>query len=374
MKNILNYPGKTAADPQNHLKRILVVDDDDLMLEMLMDCLSITGEYETIGSKEALTALELIEREPFNAIITDINLPGLSGLELLKHVTRKDAKIPVILITGYSDPERMRMAIQLGAFDFLRKPFDMSELLIRVKQAIEKNQLMLQNDLYQHHLELVVQQRTMELFATNAKLENHYINTIHAMVNTIEAMDIYTHGHSERVTAVSILLGKYLGLSIEDLKLLRIGALLHDLGKIGVNKPLLEKTAVLSPDEFDLMKLHPSIGARIVDPIGLPAEVHDIILQHHERWDGSGYPNGIKSEEISPLARITAIADAYDAMTSKRPYRDAMTSHSACREIEDNLGKQFDQHIGAMLIKKIAGIQELLKDQVNLRQHIFAAI
>lgn len=374
MKKLLNLPMGNDPQKASEPKRVLVIEDDEPMLEILLDCLSITGEYQAIGTGEAQTAIELISREPFNAIVTDINLPGLSGLDLLGHVNRQDPNIPVILITGYSDPDKMRKAIQLGAFDFLRKPFEMNELLIRVKQAVEKNQLLVQNEMYQDHLELVVQERTLELYAANHKLETHYINTIHAMVNTIEAMDIYTRGHSERVTAIALMLGKELSLSIEDLKLLRIGALLHDLGKIGVNKPVLDKAAGLSTDEYDLMKQHPIIGARIVDPIGLPIEVHDIILHHHERWDGSGYPHGIKHEEITYLARITTIADSYDAMTSKRSYRKPLSPSAACREIEKNLDLQFDRGIGMLMIKKAHAFESMLKDQMDLRQHIFAAI
>ncbi|MDD4309466.1 MAG: HD domain-containing protein, partial [Candidatus Cloacimonetes bacterium] len=262
--------------------------------------------------------------------------------EILAQVANREPNTPVILITGESDTAKLRSAMQLGAFDFLRKPFEIAELLIAVKQALQKNYLMIQNENYRNNLESIVEQRTMELYAAKTLLEKHYLNTILAMVNAMEANDIYTRGHSERVTLLSIMLGKTLNLDIEELKLLRIGALLHDLGKIGIYNSLLDKDHALTLGEFEIMKQHPIIGEKIIKPIGLAAPIHDIILQHHEWFGGGGYPYGISGEKISHLARIVTVADSYDAMTSVRSYRDNLDPQSAQNEIRSKIEEQFD--------------------------------
>jgi putative nucleotidyltransferase with HDIG domain len=348
-------------------KTILVIDDDLPLLQVIRDNLSYIPDLEIITCESSAAGLEAIAYRQVNTIITDINLPEMNGLELLEKVRDLDHKIPVILITGFSDAARMRTAIQLGAFDFLRKPFAMTELLITVKQALEKNELLIENEAYHKNLEQLVQQRTLELFAAKSKLEKHYLNTMHAMVNAIEANDIYTRGHSERVTAISLLLGKMAGVTSSELSQLRIGTILHDLGKIGIYKPIWDKPDQLSDDEYDQMKQHPLIGARIIDPIGLPKAVHEIILQHHERLDGSGYPLGLKGETISPLARIAAVADAYDAMTSKRRYRKNIAPLAACEEIHKHLNTQFDHSIGKMLCDNLKQITSVLTEPTALR-------
>lgn len=361
-------------NPDKPGKRIVLIDDEPLILAGIRDQLSNLGNCEVLTFGDPQLALESIRSHTVNAIITDISMPGMSGLELLGAVSAIDPKIPVILITGFSDSEKMRSAIKGGAFDFLRKPFNMTELLITVKQALEKNELLIQNETYRVHLESLVEQRTLALFEANGKLENHYINTIHAMVNTIEANDIYTRGHSERVTALSLMLGRHMGLGSDELKLLRIGTLLHDLGKIGIYKPVLDKKSTLTDEEYEQVKQHPVIGARIIRPIGLPEAVHDIILQHHEWQDGSGYPNGLQGEMISPLARITAIADAYDAMTGQRPYRVNLDPRQATREIEDNLGVQFDTQVGSIFCANLKSMVDVLGDLPAMREQIYQTI
>ncbi len=352
-------------------KRILVIDDETVMLDCIKENLDYISELEVVVSSDPRQALELLESSDFKTIITDINMPQLSGLQLLKQVADKDDKIPVILITCFGDLNKMRTAIQLGAFDFLRKPFDMSELLVAVKQALEKNELLIQNELYQQNLELLVHKRTLELSEAKNKLEKHYLNTMHAMVNAIEANDIYTRGHSERVTAISLLIGRELGLGTEEKKQLRIGTILHDLGKIGIYKPIWDKADKLSEHEYQEMKQHPLIGARIIDPIGLPKAVHDVILQHHERIDGTGYPLGIPDAEISLLAKIAAVADAFDAMTSQRSYRQQADFLTASQEIHRNLDTQFDAYVGKVFCERIDEVVTLLSDPEALKSELY---
>jgi putative nucleotidyltransferase with HDIG domain len=333
--------------------------------------LKVEPSYQVSVCNDPAEALKLMESKAFNLVISDIQMPGLTGLEVLSRVVKMDSNLPVILITGDADPDKMRVAIQLGAFDFLRKPFQIAELHVAVKQALQKNVLLIQNENYKNHLESLVEERTRELTIAKNQLEKHYLNTIYAMVYAMEANDIYTRGHSERVTVISIMLGKLMKLDIEDLKLLRIGALLHDLGKIGIYNSLLSKDQALTISEYEIVKQHPVIGERIIGPIGLPAPVHDIILQHHEWYGGSGYPNGLTGKNISLFARIVAIADSFDAMTSKRPYRMNLDPYSASLEIRDNVDVQFDPEIGMLFYENYRSIIEPVENAPATRELLF---
>lgn len=324
---------------------ILVVDDDEAILRIISRILNAVPNYRVYCCIDSMEALTYLQTMPINVMISDIVMPKLNGLELLKKVTQIDEKISVILITGTEDSYKMRSAIQLNAFDFLRKPFDLAELEISVKQAIEKNALLIDNENYQNNLELLVQQRTLELFDAKSKLERNYLNTIGAMVNAIEANDIYTKGHSERVTILSLLLGKKMRLSSEELKQLRVGSLLHDIGKIGIMTQILSKPGTLSESEYELVKMHPIIGDKIISPVGLPHTVHQIILQHHEWVDGKGYPHNLTGADISLLSKVVSVADSFDAMTSQRVYRSDLDIKAAYHEIEQMSGTQFDEDV-----------------------------
>lgn len=351
--------------------RIMIIDDDYAMLDCVRMSLSNIPEYIITAVQDAGEALELMQNYSFNLVISDIVMPNISGLDLLKMVNNLDPKIPVILMTGDSDLQKMRTAIQLGAFDFLRKPFEIVELHIAVKQALSKNQLLIQNENYRYHLESIVEQRTLELFAAKNKLEKHYLNTIHAMVNAMEANDIYTRGHSERVTILSLMLGKHLKLDVEELKLLRIGAMLHDLGKIGIYDSVLNKNQTLTSNEYEIIKQHPVIGEKIIRPIGLPQAVHDIILQHHEWYGGNGYPYGIEGDKISHLARLVTVADSFDAMTSQRAYRQNLDPASASQEIRDKTREQFDPDFGIEFANNYRKLIEPLNDPPAARELLF---
>lgn len=346
---------------------VLVIDDDSSILDCIRLSLSTTKEYNVHGYNNPEEGLEALKIINFACVISDVNMPNMSGLDVLKAVTDYDEKIPVILITGNTDTDIMRRAIHLGVYEFLKKPFEMNDLIVTVKQAVQKNQLLIQNEMHKFHLETLVQQRTIELFAAKSKLEQSYLNTILAMVNAMEVNDIYTRGHSERVTAIAMGLGKALKLSAEELRQLRIGALLHDLGKIGVISNVLNKEQSLTPTEFDIIKQHPIIGAKIIGPIGLPDAVHNIILQHHEWYNGQGYPYGIANSEISYLARIVSVADSFDAMTSQRPYRRNVEFTKAAQEVYDNIDAQFDPEIGKLFYNYHSQVLSVLKDRSALK-------
>jgi putative two-component system response regulator len=322
--------------------KILVVDDDQPMLDLIGTALSTREKYHVVSASDSELALQFLDQDKIDVVISDINLPGMNGLDLLTRINIIDSKIPVILITGFADLNTMQTAIKLGVFDFLRKPFNLSELQIAVKQAVQKHQLMIQNQLYTEQLENLVEKKAKELYEAHRLLEMNYIRTVLAMVNALEACDIYTKGHSERVTNISLIIGRAMNMTLEELKTLRTGAVFHDLGKIGIYPDLLHKPSSLSNDELSLLRQHPIVGEKIIRPIALDKEISNIVSQHHERYDGSGYPRGLKKHDISLMAKIVAIADAYDAMTSSRSYREVMSHSQAYEEIRRCSGTQFD--------------------------------
>lgn len=356
-QELLN-PG--APDGEERTRSLLVIDDDRDMLRVIEKVLAEIPGLNLVSTTDPQEALQLIRQWSFNVVLTDIVMPGMSGLELLEQIVLHDSDIQVILMTGYEDAYNLRRAIQLGAFDFLRKPFATAELVLAVQQALNKNRLIIQNKNYRDNLEQMIEHRTLELIQAKNQLESLYLKTIRSMINAIEITDTFTVGHSERVTVISTCLGRLLHFSAGDLRTLQIGAMLHDLGKIGKISTIISKHGKVSPLEYDKIKDHPLHGAMILAPLDLPAGVTEIILQHHEWMDGSGYPHGLKAEQISFFARIVSVADSYDAMTSKRAYRANLSPDDAAKEIRQLAGTQFDPAIAELFYQEFGQIRDAL--------------
>ncbi len=371
--NTLRFEEGLSTNLQS-FRRVLIIDDDPAMLEAVRAILGEINDVEFTSTNQPEEAMRLLAEKTFNAVVTDIQMPVLNGLEVLEQIGLIDPNIQVILMTGYLDASYMRRAIQLGAFDFIRKPFAAAELLLTVQQALNKNRLLLQNQSYRNRLELLVEQRTEELLKAKSQLESHYLNTIRAMINAIEVTDTYTVGHSERVTNLSVILGRQIQLSHDDLRNLRIGAILHDLGKIGKISTLVSKHHKLSSTEYDMIKEHPINGAKIIAPLSLANEVREVIIQHHEWINGEGYPYGISGEEISLFARIVSIADSYDAMTSRRAYRTNLTPQEAAKEIRDNAGTQFDDYLAKLFYDRFERIYETISLSSSRSGQLFEKI
>lgn len=358
--------GPPLIDMKKEKPRILVIDDDPAFLDCMRLSLQHEKDYTVTTVSDPEQALQMIYDNNFATVISDVQMGKLSGLDILKAVRKYDSKIPVILITGCCDEETMRNSIHLGVYDFLRKPFEISALIITVKQALEANRLSVENKEYENKLKTLVLERTAELLETKNKLEHSYLNTILAMVNAMEVNDTYTLGHSERVTAISLGLGKAMELSFQELRELRIGAILHDLGKIGVMSNVLNKEQGLTESEYDIIKCHPITGAKIVKPLGLPEAVSKVILQHHEWYNGKGYPYGLKGKDIHLHARIVSIADSFDAMTSQRKYRCNMDYGRAAKEIYNSRNLQFDPEISDIFQDHQEQVLTVLRSKVAL--------
>ena len=295
-------------------RRILVVDDEPDCSAVLFDLLSHAGfAVDTVDNGEA--AVVSVRRQPPDMVLLDVDLPGINGFDVCRIIKQDDATrlTPVVLLTGMASREFRLAGIEAGADDFLSKPCDSSELTARVRSLTQ------------------MKRYTDELESAES--------LILSLALTVEARDKYTEGHCDRLAQYAVALGQKLGLSKDELSTLRRGGLLHDLGKIGIPDAILLKPGRLTHDEYELVKQHTIIGERLCMGLRSLAAVRPIIRHHHERLNGSGYPDGLKGDDISVLAHIIGIVDGYDAMTTARPYRRAQTAEFAIRELRADVAK-----------------------------------
>src|SRR6185295_9762515 len=325
--------------PDSARTRILFVDDEPEITGILTDLFE--GQYDCEAAGSAEMALERVEQSDFELVVSDITMPGLSGLEMIPHIKRVSPNTVVVMISGMQTVESAIGALRLGAFDYLMKPFDLRQVEAVVKRALEHYELVVAKQRYENHLEELVEQRTAELDRALDSLEAAYRSTLKALTAALETRDSETHGHSERVVTYSLRLGREYGLNSKDMKALEFGSLLHDIGKIGVPDSILRKPAKLTEEEWVRMREHPLHGQQILRGIEFLQGASRVVAQHHEKWDGTGYPLGLQKEEIDICARIFAVADAFDAITSDRVYRRGKSYEAASQELDDWAGRQF---------------------------------
>ncbi len=350
---------------------VLLVESDSVLLETLKKQFEAQDRFEVLSFNDPYLALVFFKQKRASVLVLDAELASQDGIDLARQIADLDSCTQVILMSSRPDIQSMRNALKAGIFDYVIKPFVFADIFESICQAVELYQQLVQRNNYQLKLEEMVVEKTQKLSRATHSLGTHFLNTLYALINAIEANDSYTEGHSKRVTALSVLLGSTLGLDAEQINLLRLGSLLHDLGKIGIDWNLLKKESWLSIEELDVMREHPKIGAKIIEPIGLPEDVTKIILQHHEWYNGNGYPNGIKDYDIHPLAKIVAIADAYDAMNSKRPYREPMNPMQAASEIRNKAGIQFDTLAAEAFYENHASYAKIMLKKENIESLVF---
>ena len=323
--------------------RLLIVDDEPEVRGVLRDLLS--GAYQCGEAASAEEALRQLRACEFQLVISDITMSGMSGLEMIPHVKVASPDTVIVMISGMQTIESAINALRLGAFDYLMKPFDLRQAEAAVARALHHHELIVAKRLYENHLEDLVTQRTAELDEALGSLENAYRSTLQALTAALEARDAETHGHSERVVTFSLRLGREYGLTSAEMKALEFGSLLHDIGKIGVPDAILRKPAKLTEEEWERMREHPLHGQQILRGIKFLTGAARVVAQHHEKWDGSGYPLGLKGEDIDICARIFSVADAFDAITSDRVYRQGRSYEVALAELDEWAGRQFDAKI-----------------------------
>jgi putative nucleotidyltransferase with HDIG domain len=326
--------------------RILIVDDEKVVRRVLHDKLTSLG-YPCQEAGNAREAIEQLKSAHFGLVILDIMMPGKSGAELLPEIKANYPDMAAIIATAVTDTNIAIQCMKNGAYDYVNKPFNLDEVAITVDRALEKRRLELENRDYQQHLEQMVTEQAQKIRAS-------HLNAIAALAYALEAKDWYTSGHSQRVAEISANIAKAMGISQAGVEKIRVAGLIHDIGKIGVRESVLNKPSQLTMDEYQHIRSHSTIGERILSPIVEDRETLLMVRHHHEHCDGTGYPDGLVGEQIPVGARILAVADAYDAMTSIRPYRDAMSIETAYTEIEQNKGTHFDSTVvdAFLVIKK----------------------
>src|SRR6476619_220271 len=329
--------------PTNVSPRILIVDDEVEITEILADLLS--EDYDCLRAASAEEALAHLNESQFHLVISDITMPGMSGLDMIPHVKKLSPDTVVVMISGMQTVESAIGALRLGAFDYLMKPFDLRQVEAVVKRALEHHELIVAKQRYENHHEELVEQRTAELDRALDSLEDAYRSTLKALTTALETRDQETHGHSERVVSYSLRLGREYGLNREQMKALEFGSLLHDIGKIGVPDSILRKPAKLTEEEWVRMREHPLHGQQILRGIEFLQGASRVVAQHHEKWDGTGYPLGLRKEDIDICARIFSVADAFDAITSDRVYRRGRSYEDAAAELDEWTGRQFAPRI-----------------------------
>lgn len=322
---------------------LLIVDDEVEVRGVLSDLLGETYDCSEAASAEA--ALAQLREKNFQLVISDITMSGMTGLEMIPHAKLASPDTVIVMISGMQTIESAINALRLGAFDYLMKPFDLRQAEAAVARALQHHELITAKRRYENHLEELVDQRTAELDRALDSLENAYRSTLRALTAALETRDAETHGHSERVVTYSLRLGREYGLNAAEMKALEFGSLLHDIGKIGVPDAILRKPAKLTDEEWIRMREHPMHGQQILRGIKFLEGAAKVVAQHHEKWDGSGYPLGLKTEDVDICARIFSVADAFDAITSDRVYRQGRPYEAAAAELNEWSGRQFDPKV-----------------------------
>ncbi len=324
--------------------RILIVDDEDMICRVLVRRLSAEG-YACTTAHNGKEGLNYAHKNPFSLIISDINMPEMDGLELLKRVKTMNPNMMVIMVTAYPEIDMAVEAMRLGAYDFIIKPADLDLVVLSVKRALEKKRLEEEVEAYHKNLEKLVEEKTAGLRQAYRILKKVHLDSVKVLVEAIDAKDPYTRGHSDRVKRMSLKIALRLGFNEEKLEILEYAALLHDIGKIGIRDEILQKPATLNTEEYQYIQEHPLIGIKILEGIEFFKDKIPLIRHHHEHFDGQGYPDGLAGEAIPLGARIIAVPDSFDAMSSMRPHRGALPLQNILVELEAGKGKQFDPKI-----------------------------
>ena len=330
---------QNAENLENNKYKIIAVDDEQGIVDSLSIFLKRTG-YHFIGVTNPLDAIELVKSEHFDLMILDFIMTPFHGDQVVEEIRKFNKDLYILLLTGHKDlAPPLETIKRLDIQGYCEKSDKFDQLLLLIESGIKSIKQM--NE---------IKNINIELSDTYEKLEQAYLDSIQTLRNTVEAKDIYTRGHSDRVSELSVLIGKKLGLSEADLKVLEIGGLFHDIGKIGVPDSILQKEEKLTDDEYSQIKQHPNIGLHILSHAAIFKNILPIVEHHHEKFDGSGYPGKLAGNDIPYLARIATVADSFDAMTSCRSYRNALSIETVIAEFERCRGTQFDPDIADLFL------------------------
>ncbi len=331
-------------------KTILIVEDDIHYGEILHDALTDFG-YHTLLAYSATGGIDIIRQEKLDLVISDLIMPGINGIELAESVNKMSLDLPLVLLTGTNDLNLVKKALKAGVSDYIVKPININELPILIEKNLAK--------------------KNMTPPSIRSDKAHTLLKALKVLMRALDAKDRYTCGHSQRVAHLATLMGTELKFNDDALYHLQLGAYLHDIGKIGIPDSILKKADSLEEYEYKIARNHPMIGSKIIKEITDISDVISIVRHHHERFDGSGYPDGLKGDSIPLFARIIAIIDAYEALVSHRVYRNGTDEAEALAEIQQNAGKQFDPYLTTVFIRVMK--RELQQPQEFNDQLLMAA-
>ena len=355
---------KDASARARRAARILVVDDEAPVRSMIGATLQRQG-YEVLQAVSGSQAIEMLGLGPYDLVLTDIVMQDGNGLALLERIHADQPHLPVVMVSAIHDISVAIDSMRRGAYDYLLKPFEREHLVATVQRALDHRQALQESHNYQQNLEQVVRARTEMLRQAMEDLEHSYDVTLEALGDALDLKDSETEGHSKRVTAYTIALARAMGISPVDIKIIARGAFLHDIGKMAIPDEILRKPGKLTREEEQIMQDHCTRGYHILRKIPFLSEAAAIVYTHQEHFDGNGYPSRLRGNEIPIGARIFAVADAMDAITSDRPYRKAKSFDEARQEILRCSGTQFDPNVVEVFLKIPNELWHELRAEIN---------
>ena len=321
--------------------QIMIVDDEEPVRRLLGHMLKMNGDTCTLAA-DAKEARTFLKDQKFDLILCDVNMPGESGIDFIRYVLSVYPETAVIMVTAEDDPDVADSALEIGAYGYIIKPFESNEVMLNVSNALRRRKLEIENQRHRENLEKMVLERTQTLKNTMNDLQKAMDGIIEAMGLTVEIRDPYTAGHQTRVAEIAQAIAMEMGISKQQMDGVRMAGVIHDIGKMAVPAEILSKPGKITEHEFGIIKSHPEVGYNILKKIDFPWPIAQIVYQHHERMDGSGYPQGLLGKDILLEARIMAVADVVEAMASHRPYRPALGIDMALEEISKNRGVIYD--------------------------------
>jgi putative two-component system response regulator len=333
--------------------QILVVDDEEPIRSALKKFLT-QQQFEVYAAGTGEEALEQLRRHRIALMLCDIRMPGTSGVDLVPQAIEAEPDLAILMLTAVNDATSAALCMQRGAMDYLTKPIELADLGRAVQRALRRRELQLENRQLNQWLKEEVTTRSAELHRERMKLERISIATLEALVNALEAKDPYMRGHSARVADLSATIANQLGLPEEQVETVRVAGRLHDIGKIGTRESVLNKQGALTPEEFEHVKQHVVIGSQILAPLAHLGNIIPAVRGHHERWDGSGYPDALRGDEIPLAARIIGAAEVFDALSTSRAYQEKMTAEQAVTRLADLSGSVVDPRVYEALAAVVA--------------------
>ena len=341
------------------VKRILVVDDEETIRLALGKFLRTRG-YDVITADSGPAALEQLGRSRCVLMLCDVRMPGMTGVEVVPKALELDPDLAIMMLTAVNDAPTATEALSSGAYDYLMKPIELIDLQQAVERALHKRDLSIEQRKVERLIREEVALRTAELEREKGALRGLTVNIVETLINAMEAKDIYLRGHSQRVAALGASIADQLGLDPDTVENVRLAGRIHDVGKIGIREEILNKPGKLTPEEFAHIKDHVRIGMEILAPLKHIGEALRFVHDHHEHHDGTGYPRGLKDENISIGGKILAAADAFDALTSKRAYREPLTQEDTLKLLEAHVGRLLDPRVFKALQTVVGRPQSLV--------------